>query len=151
MSTIHIAEGPGDETTTVPQLFAGDTPAVVTRDIHVDGSQSFAQYAPLTFDPADNLYKAWAPGGAISAITAYAVPLVAGGQRVAVYVGGCFNVDAIAWPTGTGEADVEDAMNANASNSLLQFRKLLYSDKRVAVSGLAVGPNVQPPPEVPDV
>ena len=151
MNTIHIAQGPGAESYDVPQLFAGDTPAVVTRDVRVAASQAtIPQYTPLSFDEADGLYKPWAAGGAISAVTAYAVPDLAVDQRAAVYLGGCFNVDAIKWPAGTSEADVEAAMHASTANSLMQFRKLLYSDKRVAAGGLAVGPGNTPPPEVLD-
>lgn len=151
MNTIHIAQGPGDESYDVPQLFAGDTPAVVTRDVRVAASQAaIPQYTPLAFDDADGLYKPWAAGDVISGVTAYAIPDLAVDQRAAVYLGGCFNVDAIAWPASTSEADVELAMNAAGSNSLLQFRKPLWSDKRVAAGGLAVGPGNLPPPEVAD-
>lgn len=53
MNTIHIAQGPGDESYDVPQLFAGDTPAVVTRDVRVAASQAaIPQYTPLAFDDA---------------------------------------------------------------------------------------------------
>lgn len=146
-NTIHIAQGPIDEATgAVPQLFAGDTPAVVTRDVPFLTAQgAIAQYTPLTFSTGS--YVAWAAGGPIHAITAYAVPDLAVDQRAAVYIGGCFNVDAIAWPAGTSEADIEAAVNASAANSLLQFRKLLWSDKRVDATDLDVGPGHQPPPE----
>jgi uncharacterized membrane protein len=64
-----------------------------------------------------------------------------------VYIGGCFNVDAITWPASTTENDIEAAVNAAGHNSLLQFRKLLWSDKRVDATDLDVGPGNQPPPE----
>lgn len=148
MNTIHIAQGPGDESYTVPQLFAGDTPAVTTRDVLVASAQgAIPQYTPLQFDAATGTYVAWAAGTAISGVTAYAIPDLAVDQRAAIYLGGCFNVDAIMWPAGTAEAAVEAAMNASTANSLLQFRKLLYSDKRVLASGLGVGPGMMPPPE----
>ena len=149
MSDIHIAQGPGEEVFSVPQLFAGDTPAVSTEDKHFAAAQgAFAQYVPLSFDPVDGLYKAWAPGGIISAVTAYAVPDLAVAQRAALYTGGCFNIDAIAWPASTNQEQVDLAVNAAGSNSKLAFRKLLYSDKRVLQVGLRVG--VEAPPEVAD-
>lgn len=151
MNTIHIAQGPGDESYTVPQLFAGDTPAVTTRDVpFLTAQAAIPQYTPLTFDAATGTYVAWAADATvqpISAVTAYAIPDLAADQRAAVYVGGCFNVDAIAWPAGVTENDIEKAVNASAHNSLMQFRKLLYSDKRVDATNLAVGPGHQPPPE----
>jgi hypothetical protein len=154
MNTIHIAQGPGAESTTVPQLFAGDTPAVVTRDVPFLTAQgAIPQYTPLTFDAATGTYIAWTAAAVaadalpISAVTAYAIPDLTVDQRAAVYIGGCFNVDAIAWPESTTEAHVEAAVNSSAHNSLLQFRKLLYSDKRVDATDLDVGPGNQPPPE----
>lgn len=155
MSTIHIAQGPGEESNlVVPQLFAGDTPAVSTRDIpFLTAQAAIPQYTPLTFVVASGTYVAWtaaaAPADAlpIAAITAYAIPDLAVDQRAAVYIAGCFNVDAIAWPANTTEADIELAVNKAGHNSLLQFRKLLWSDKRVDATDLDVGPGNQPPPE----
>jgi hypothetical protein len=149
MSTIHIAQGPGAEDITVPQLFAGDVPAVATLDKHFPASQgAFAQYVPLSFDEADGLYKAWAPGDPISAITAYAIPDLAVPQRAALYTGGCFNIDAIAWPASTSEEQVDLACNIAGANSNITFRKLLYSGSRVLQTGLRVG--AEAPPEVAD-
>lgn len=144
------AQGPGEEVAlVVPQLFAGDTPPVTTIDVRFAAAQgAIAQYAPLQFDPADGLYKAWAAAAPISAVAAYPIPDQAIDQRAAVYVGGCFNVDAIAWPEGTSEEAVAIAMNHASANSKMVFRKLLFSDKRVAAGGLEVGPGDQPPPEV---
>lgn len=149
MNTIHIAQGPGTETYGVDQLFAGDTPAVTTEDKHFAASQgAFAQYVPLYFDPADGLYKTWAPGNILSAVTAYAIPDLAVAQRAALYTAGCFNIDAINWPASTNQEQVDLAANAAGSNSKLAFRKLLYSDKRVLNVGLRVGEEA--PPEVLD-
>lgn len=149
MGNIHIASGPNEEATTVPQLIAADTPAMVTKDVLIDSTQgALAQYVPLKFDPVDGFYKAWAPGDAIAAITAYAIPDAAVDQRAALYFAGCFNIDAIAWPASTSEEQVLLACHASTANSLLHFRKLLYSDKRVLASGLRVG--VVAPPEVAD-
>lgn len=144
------AQGPNEEVAlTVPQLFAGDTPPVTTIDERIAASQGeIAQYAPLQYDPADGLFKAWAADAPISAVAAYPIPDQAVDQRAALYVGGCFNIDAIAWPEGTSEEAVTKAMFHASANSKMVFRKLLFSDKRVAAGGLEVGPGDQPPPEV---
>lgn len=143
------AQGPNEEATTVPQLFAGDTPPVTTIDLKVAASQgAIAQYAPLQYDPADGLYKAWAADAPISAVAAYPIPDLAADQRAALYIGGCFNIDAILWPEGTSEEAVLKAMNHASANSKMVFRKVLFSDKRIAAGGLEVGPGDQPPPEV---
>lgn len=148
MSKIHIAEGPGDESITVPQLFAGDTPHVTTRDVLFKAAQgALPQYTPLSWDGVNGNYIAWAAGAAIAAVTCYDVPDQAVDQRAAVYVAGNFNIDAILWPAGTTEEQVHAAMVASGANSMLQFRKLLYSGERVADGGLLVGPGNQPPPE----
>ena len=108
--------------TAVPQLFAGDTPPVVTTDVLLPAG-AVAQYVPL--GPG---YAAWAAGDEIVALTAYASP---GGVRAAVYQAGCFNLDAIAWPAGTTEAQVQAA----SQSSQLKFRKLLYSQYRTGDEG----------------
>ena len=152
MSDIHIAGGPGLETTSFPQLFAGDTPAVTTRDVLVLAAQAaIPAHTPLSWDGVSGSYIAWVAGQEISAIAAYNIPDLAGDQRAAVYTAGCFNVDAIKWPASTSEAQVEAAMNAAGANSLLQFRKLLWSDRRVAQGGLGVGPGFSAPPETLDI
>lgn len=116
---IGVAEFSADTSAkTVPQLFAAETPAPVTTDVLFPaGAQRNelahgAGYAP--WDPAS--------GDPILAVTAYAVP---GGTRAAVYHEACFNLDAIDWPTGTTEAQIQAA----TENSGLKFRKLLYSQK----------------------
>jgi hypothetical protein len=137
------AQGPIDEVTTVPQLIAADTPAITTIDVPFLAAQgAFAQYAPLTYDPATGTYIAWVADAALNAIAAYPI------QRHAVYTAGCFNIDAIAWPEGTSEEAVKKAMAHASSNSMLVFRKLLFSDKRIAQVGLEVGDGDTPPPEV---
>ena len=156
MSTIHIAQGPGTEEITIPQLFAGETPPVQTRDVAFLAAQgAIPQYTPLMYVAASGTYVAWTAvadptaglANPVSAITAYAIPDQAVDQRCAVYTGGCFNVDAIAWPASTTEIDVEAALNATRNNSNLVFRKLLWSDQRVDPTDLDVGPGNQPPPE----
>lgn len=107
---------------TVPQLFAAETPPAVTTDIQFPAG-AVGQFVPLTtgFAPWDPAPSTGSPGP-ILALTAYAVP---GGTRAAVYHAGCFNLDAINWPTGTTEALIQAA----TENTQLKFRKLLYSQK----------------------
>ena len=118
--------------THIPQLFAGDTPALQTTDVLIPGAHD--QHVPL--GPG---YAAWAPGQPIIALTAYKV---AAGKRAAPYTAGCFNIDAIRWPSGTTEAQVQTA----TEQSQLKFRKLLYSDKRTGneVLGKDAGPAIVP-------
>lgn len=141
-NTIHIAEA-GDETFGANvTLIAGDTPALVTRDVPISAAVSpLAQYVPLSFDSVGGAYKAWAAGEAVAGLTMYAVPDKAGEQRVAIATAGMFNIDAIAWPAAT----TEDQVLAATANSQMQFRKLLYSDKRNSTSGLLVGENYEAP------
>lgn len=114
---IHYASSEDIGKSDVPQLFAGETPAVGTVDVLLP-SGAREQFVPLGTD-----YGAWEAGQTITGVTAYKVP---GGTREAIYVSGCFNIDAIAWPAGTTEAQVQAGM----ALSQLKFRKLLYSDKR---------------------
>lgn len=133
-NTIHIAGAAGVEDTTVPQLIAGDTPPMVTRDVLIPAALGLIpQYTPLSF--ATGAYKVWAAGEEIVAMTAYAIPDKGADQRAAVYTAGMFNIDAINWPAAT----TEDQVAAATIASQMQYRKLLYSDKRVATSGLTVG------------
>lgn len=116
---IGVAEFSADTSAkTVPQLFAAETPAPVTTDILFPAG-AVGQFVPLTTG-----YATWDPasGDPIIAVTAYAVP---GGTRAAVYHEACFNLDAIDWPAGTTEAQIQAA----TENSGLKFRKLLYSHK----------------------
>lgn len=116
--------------TPMPQLFAGDTPAIVTADVLIPGNHE--QFVPL--GPG---YAAWAAGQPIIALTAYKVTA---GKRSAPYLAGCFNIDAIRWPSGTTEAQVQTA----TEQSQLKFRKLLYSQKRTGgeVLGTEAGPQI---------
>lgn len=130
---IGVAEFSADTSAkTVPQLFAAETPAPVTTDILFPAG-AVGQFVPLAAG-----YAPWDPasGDPILAVTAYAVP---GGTRAAVYHEGCFNLDAIDWPTGTTEAQIQAA----TENSGLKFRKLLYSHKSKAprpAPGTPAGP-----------
>ncbi len=135
VNTIHIATSGADEIFPGENpIMAGDTPPMVTRDVLIPAAlAAIAQYVPLSF--ATGAYKVWAAGEVISAMTAYAIPDQAVDQRAAVYTAGMFNIDAPVWPAGTTEEMVATA----TANSQMQFRKLLYSDKRVVKSGLLVG------------
>lgn len=118
----------------VPQLFAAETPAPVTTDI-LFPSGAVGQFVPLGAGYVPWVNTGTAPNP-ILAVTAYAVP---GGTRAAVYHEACFNLDAIAWPVGTTEAQIQAA----TENSGLKFRKLLYSQKSKAprpAPGTPAGP-----------
>lgn len=144
-NTIHIATSGADEAFPgVQPIMAGDTPPMATRDVLFPLELgAIPQYTPLSFAAAVTgppaitaRYKVWAAGETISAMTAYAVPDQGVDQRAAVYTAGMFNIDAVTWPAGT----TEDQVAAATINSQVQFRKLLYSDKRVVQGGLLVGP-----------
>jgi hypothetical protein len=138
---IHIAQSFTDDTfTEAPSIMAGDTPPVATRDLLlVAALGAIPQYTPLSF--ATGAYKVWAAGENIVAMTGYAVPDQAVDQRAACYTAGMFNIDAVNWPAGTTETQVAAA----TINSQVQFRKHLYSDKRVTKSGVLVGPAFEAP------
>lgn len=129
-NTLGLASASNLGVTLHPQLFAGDTPPLQTTDVLIPG-------AHLQFVPLGPGYAAWAAGQPIIALTAYAVQA---GKRSAPYTAGCFNIDAIRWPSGTTEAQVQTA----TEQSQLKFRKLLYSDKRTGneVLGQEAGPSI---------
>ena len=132
---IGVAEFSADTSAkTVPQLFAAETPAPVTTDILFPAG-AVGQFVPLTTGYVPWVNTGTAPNPII-AVTAYAVP---GGTRAAVYHEACFNLDAITWPAGTTEAQIQAA----TENSGLKFRKLLYSHKSKAprpAPGTPAGP-----------
>lgn len=135
---IGVAEFSADTSAkTVPQLFAAETPAPVTTDILFPAG-AVDQFVPLTtgYAPWDPTPSGGGAPGPIIAVTAYAVP---GGTRAAVYHAGCFNLDAIDWPSDTTEALVQAA----TENTQIKFRKLLYSHKSKAprpAPGTPAGP-----------
>lgn len=149
----HYAEVEKADAPNVDGLFAGDAPAPATIDIAITVSgAALQQFVPLMRNPgdpgdpeadppvfpgaSDGTYVPWVAGNPIAAITAYDIAV--GSSRAAVYVAGCFNLDAIRWPTNTTEAQVQAA----ASNMLV-FRKLLWSDKRTGTEpapGTPAGP-----------
>jgi hypothetical protein len=139
--TNGIAGSYADETFSQQNsIFAGDTPPVATQDILIVAALgAIPQFTPLSF--ATGAYKLWAVGEEIAAVTAYAIPDSASDQRAAVYVAGMFNIDAIAWPAGTDEAEA----HAGSVASQCKFRKLLYSDKRITQSVAAVGSGNESP------
>ena len=140
MDTINIAQSFTDEVTNAvqPVLLS----EVTTVDMPIPAALgALAQYTPLSWDDTANAYILWAAGAKVAAITAYAVPDSASVQRAAVYTHGVFNIDAINWPAATTEAQVHDAMSGGA----LQFRKLLYSDKRIDGASIEVGPDNHAP------
>lgn len=125
---IHYAESVAQDGANPPQLFAGDTPAVVTQDFEFTvADAAWPQFTPLARGE-DGGFEPWAAGAEIAAITAFEIPV--GTVRKAVYTEGMFNIDAINWPEGTTEEEVEAAQTGN-----LRFRKLLYSDKRTGNEG----------------
>lgn len=134
-NNIHIAQSFADDTFAADQpIMAGDTPPLSTKDVLiVTALGAIPQYTPLSF--AAGAYKLWAVGEEVAAVTMYAIPDQAVDQRAAVAVQGMFNIDKIKWPATT----TEDQVAAATINTGCQFRKLLYSDKRVTKSGVLVG------------
>lgn len=129
--SIHYANGEVIPGSAPPQLFAGDTPAVVTQDIAITvATTALVQFQPLMLDGTSGAYVPWAAGvgNEIAAVTAYAIPI--GTSRNAVYTAGMFNIDAIVWPATTTEAQVQISQTG-----MCRFRKLLYSDKRTGNEG----------------
>jgi len=130
---IHYAESSTDPGAAPPQLIAGDTPAVSTQDVPLTVSgTALKQFQPLQrADDITGAYQPWAAGNPIAAVTCFAVPI--GNTRKAVYTEGMFNINAIAWPDGTTEAQVDAAQSLGC-----KFRRLLYSDKRTGNEALGV-------------
>ena len=136
---IHYAEGVVEDNTVPPQLFAGDTPAVSTRDVAITNAAAIGQFVPLQANETTGAYEPWEAGNEIVALTAYDIAI--GTARSAVYTAGCFNLDAIQWPADTTEAQVQAA----TTSSQVVFRKLLYSNKRTGnegAPGIPAGPTV---------
>lgn len=145
-NTINIAQSFTDDAYAADTpIMAGDTPPLATRDVLFPlALGAIPQYTPLSYDDVTtNAYKPWAAGEQIVGVTMYAIPDSAADQRAAIATAGMFNIDAINWPAGTDE----DEVAAATVNSQVQFRKLLYSDKRVDKSGLPVGPGNEAPTE----
>ena len=133
----HYAEIDRADSPAVDGLFAGDTPSPSTIDVAITVSgAALQQFVPLQRNDTTQAFEPWAAGNEIAAITAYGIPV--GSSRAAVYVAGCFNIDAIRWPGSTTEAQVQAA-----ARGMLVFRKLLWSDKRTGTEpapGTPAGP-----------
>ena len=118
-------------------IFAAESPAPATIDVAITvATNPIPQFVPLQRNGTTGAYEPWAAGNEIAGITAFALPV--GTQRKAIYVAGCFNLDAIRWPDGTTEAQVQAA-----ARGMLIFRKLLWSDKRTGnepAPGTPAGP-----------
>lgn len=83
-------------------LFAGDTPAVVT-DQAENGGAAIAQFVPVGVVTATGKLKAWDPAsvdGSQVAIGVTAQPIAAN-TTGPVYKAGCFNHAALTWPAAT--------------------------------------------------
>lgn len=130
--TTNYASGANIEDTGLPpQLFAGDTPQVVTQDFPFDPTTAIGQFVPLTL--VGDQFVPWTVGDYVDAVSAYPIPL--GESRAAVYTAGMFNIDALQWPEGTTEAEAMAAMRNN-----VKYRKLLYSGARTGGESAEVGP-----------
>ena len=136
---IHYASGANAEDTGLPpQLLAGDTPAVATQDFAITvAGAAIPQFSPLA--RTAGALVPWTAGTEIAAITAFDLPI--GTLRKALYVAGMFNIDAINWPDGTTEAQIEAG-----STGMLRFRKLLYSDARTGNESTTPGPGEEAGP-----
>jgi hypothetical protein len=134
---IHYAEIEKGETLAVDGLWAGDTPSPSTIDVAVTVSGSpIPQFTPLQRHATTHAFELWAAGNEVAAVTAYEIPV--GTSRAALYIAGCFNLDAINWPAATTEAQVQAA-----ERGMIVFRKLLWSDKRTGTEpapGTPAGP-----------
>lgn len=134
----QYAEGGAEDFPLPPQLFAGDTPAVVTSDELMTSAAAWPQYTPLQRDASTKAWELWEAGNELAGITAYDIP-IATNKRSAVYLAGMFNIDALMWPSGTTEAQAQAACTGT-----IRCRKLLYSDKRTGneVLGVPAGPSL---------
>lgn len=94
---------------TQPELFAGDTPAVVT-DYGILGSTlddaGIPAWTPVYVDPADRsitlaAYDSGTPANSVYPNAVTTVDIAAGSastSSVPVYKAGMFNIDALKWP-----------------------------------------------------
>lgn len=129
--SISLASSQSGEFTEEVELMAGDTPHISDRDVAITVvTTPIPAFTPLARNATTQAFEPWANGGtlAIAAISLYPMPV--GAQRAAVRESGMFNLDAINWPAGTTEAQVQAA-----SRETCRFRKLLYSNKRTGNEG----------------
>lgn len=111
---------------TPSDLFAGDS-EVITNTYNFAASVVLAINSVVAFNTSGNLVE-WVPGAGDSTavavgITCEAVDTTGGAATNPIYVGGYFNTDAIAWPTGTTAAQKKAAF----INSNITHRSLGYS------------------------
>lgn len=111
------------------EVFAGDTPAVVTISATYTGAQGTAGIPALTPVKVDF------EGGAITiaattadanAITTVAVKAGSPAGKVPVYKAGCFNVYAIAFPAGANTEALKMAFFSTLSNHQIYVKKPYY-------------------------
>ena len=126
-----LAEYESDSIGAVVELFAGDTPAPVTTTVAYTAEQAAAgipAYTPITISPADGSFTVSTSADA-NAITVGVLRAGAGGGvagRMAVYREGCFNIDAINWPSEL--ATESDRINAFAvGGAPIYIKKPYYS------------------------
>lgn len=135
-----FAQGPSAEDGGLPlQLYAGDTPPVSTQDfsIAVTGT-AIPQYTPLT-RATNGTWSRWTAGNPVHGLAMYDIAV--GTSRAAILTAAMLNIDAIAWPPGTTEAQALAAQSAD-----IKYRKLLYSDKRTGSESTLVGPGFEAGP-----
>ena len=134
MNDIHIAESAFETSALPPQFIAGDTPALVTADQRFNALVAWPQYTPLQLD-ATNGYEPWVAGNQVAAITPFDIAI--GEQRKVLILGVMANIDAVLWPSGATENQVEAGLTG-----MIRARKLLYSDQRTGneVLGMPAGP-----------
>lgn len=136
---INYADSDWGDSPLPDQLFAGDTPAVVTKDVSITNVALIPQYRVLQRNASTQAWELWAAGGQpVAGVAAYDIP-IGTAKRSAIYIEGMFNIDALVWPNGTTEAQAEAGLRDN-----VQGRKLLYSDKRTGNEQLGVpaGPSL---------
>ena len=136
---INYADSDWGDSPLPPQLFAGDTPAVVTNDHPITNVAIWPQYRVLQRNASTQAWELWAAGGLpVAGVVAYDLP-IGTAKRAAIYEAGMFNIDALVWPNGTTEAQAQAGLR-----DLVKGRKLLYSDKRTGNEQLGVpaGPSL---------
>lgn len=136
---INYADSDWGDSPLPPQLFAGDTPAVVTNDHSITNAALWPQYRVLQRNASTQAWELWAAGGLpVAGVVAYDIP-IGTAKRSAIYEAGMFNIDALVWPNGTTEAQAQAGLR-----DLVKGRKLLYSDKRTGNEQLGVpaGPSL---------
>lgn len=120
---------------TATELFAGDTPAVVTDYAIVGalGTAGIAAWTPVHVDPATRAITLAVAGSVDpkddvmpNAITVYPVPANTGAtSNVSVYKAGMFNVDVLNWPSSFNTDALKNAAFAG-SDCQIYVKKSYY-------------------------